>query len=270
MKNKDFNKISHVVRKKILEISYRANVGHVGSAFSIVEMLVALFFAILRINPSKPNSSSRDRLILSKGHAAPALYCVLWQKGILSNRTLQTYCQSGSLLEEHPKHLVSGIEVSTGSLGHGLSIGAGMALALKLQKSKNKVFVLLSDAECDEGEVWQAALVSAHHRLNNLYVFLDYNKVQAMGTTYEVLNLEPLADKWRSFGWEVLEADGHKVDEIIKRFTTVKSQTKPKIIICHTIRGKGVTFMEHRIQWHYKNPNKEEYEKAIKELNNNL
>lgn len=264
--NKELIKIANKVRKEILIMSYKSQVGHVGSAFSIVEILVMLYFRILRVNPFSPKMPKRDRFILSKGHAAPALYAVLKEKGFLSKSELATYCQNGGILEEHPSHKVNGIEVSTGSLGHGMPIGIGMALAAKIKKSPSKVFILLSDAECDEGETWEAILSAAHHKLNNLIVFLDYNKVQALGKKKDILNIEPLARKWEVFGWSVEEADGHDFSSLQNAYLKVIETGSPKVIICHTVRGKGVSFMEHVTKWHYLNPSWYQLKKALKEL----
>ena len=258
-------KLAKEVRRKIVKISHTANVGHVGSAFSIVEILVALYFGIMKIDKKTIKDEKRDRFVLSKGHAAPALYAVLHEKGLLTEKNLADYCCDNSIFEEHPKHHVEAIEVSTGSLGHGLSIGAGLAMGGKLKKHKSNIFVLMSDAECDEWEVWEAALFAGHHKLNNLFLYLDYNKVQALGTTEDVLNLEPLAQKWQAFGWNTVEVDGHDTDAIILAWMNNNANICPTIFICHTIRGKGVSFMEHVIDWHYKNPDEEDLEKALNE-----
>jgi len=264
--DKELGKIATKVRKEILMMSYKAQVGHVGSSFSIVEILIELYFRILRVNPIHPNMAYRDRFILSKGHAAPALYAVLKEKGFLSQRELNLYCCDGGVLEEHPNHRVKGIEISTGSLGHGLSIGIGMALAAKLKKSTFKVFVLLSDAECDEGQTWEAILSAAHFNLDNLIVYLDYNKVQALGKKKDVLNIEPLTNKWETFGWSVAEADGHDFKSLHNAYLSILQTGNPKVVICHTVRGKGVSFMEHVTQWHYLNPTKQHVKKALREL----
>lgn len=266
MKKEKLRKIAKDVRKTILKISYDAQVGHVGSALSVVDILVALYFNILKTNPQHPTHPSRDRFILSKGHAAPALYAVLYKKGYLTKKTLQQYCRDGGLLEEHPTHNVSGIEVSTGSLGHGLSIGTGMALSAKIQDKSHRVFVLISDAELDEGETWSAVLSAAHYSLDNLFVLIDYNKVQALGKVAEILNVEPLAEKFQAFGWNVIEVDGHNISMIIGTVQKTTQYNRPTVIICHTIRGKGVSFMEHAIQWHYLSPSREHFDKALKEL----
>lgn len=267
MKDDDkYLKLARSARQKIINMSYQAKVGHVGSAFSIVEILVALYFGIMKIDKKTIKDEKRDRFVLSKGHAAPALYAVLHEKGLLTDANLADYCGDNSIFEEHPKHHIEAIEVSTGSLGHGASIGAGLAMGGKLKKHKSNIFVLMSDAECDEGEVWEAALFAGHHKLNNLFVFLDYNKVQAMGTTKDVLDLEPLAQKWQAFGWNTVEVDGHNTREIISAWIINNHHNSPTIFICHTIRGKGVSFMEHVIDWHYRNPDDEDLKKALKEL----
>lgn len=260
-------KIVAKIRKLILEISYKSQVGHIGSGLSIVEILVVLYFLILKLNPKNPHWEKRDRFILSKGHAVSALYSVLALKNFFPKKTLYTYCKNNGLLGIHPEHNIPGIELTTGSLGHGLPVGVGMALAAKIDGKEHKIFILISDAECDEGEVWQAAMIANHHKLNNLIVIIDYNKVQALGTTKEVLNLEPLADKWASFGWEVIEADGHNIEKLYQIFSKVyKVQTKPTVVIAHTIRGKGVSFMEHKLEWHYLTTTEEQYRQAIKEI----
>lgn len=266
-KTTDFRKIATEIRKDILKISYDAKVGHVGSAFSIVEILVALYYKVLAITPKNAKSPQRDRFILSKGHAAPALYAILYRQGFINKKTFTSYCQNGGLLEEHPTRDIKGIEAATGSLGHGLSLGIGMALSGKIQKKNYRVFVLLSDAECDEGETWEAILSAAHFKLNNLFVLLDYNKVQAFGKIKDVLNLEPLTAKWNASNWNVIEVDGHNTQEIINACNKKNLLPKPTIIICHTIRGKGVSFMEHTIDWHYLTPTDKHLKDALNELN---
>lgn len=255
------------VKKLILDISHKAQVGHIGSALSIADILTILYFSTLNIDPKNPKNAFRDRFILSKGHAVPALWAVLALKGFFSYKKLFSYCQNNGYLGEHPEHTVKGVELTTGSLGHGLSVGIGFALAARMNKFKNKTYVLISDAECNEGEVWQAAITAAHHKLSNLVTIIDYNKVQALGTTKEVLDLEPLADKWLAFGWNVFETDGHNIPSLLKIFSKdLKTQTKPSVIIAHTVRGKGVSYMEHKLEWHYLTVNQEQYKQAIKQL----
>jgi len=264
--NKSFKRLSHDIRNTILDISWEAHVGHVGSAFSIVEILTSLYFGILKEKSNTRAWKTSDIFVLSKGHAAPALYATLYERGLISKKDLFSYCQNGSLFEEHPNHLIPSIEVSTGSLGHGLSIGVGYALATRITKKKKNVAVLISDAECNEGEMWEAALSAAHHKLNNLYVFMDYNKTQAFGTTQDVLGLEPLRQKWEAFGFTVYDVDGHNPQSIIKSFQTHITNNTPVLFICHTVRGKGVSFMEHHIDWHYLDPTEEQVKASRIEL----
>lgn len=261
-------KFSKTLKKLVLDISYRAQVGHIGSALSIADILSVLYLDVLKLFPSTPHHPQRDRFILSKGHAVVALYSALYLKGFFSQKTLKKYCQDGSLLGEHPEYGVPGVELSTGSLGHGLSVGSGMAMAAKLDHSIYKTFVLISDAELNEGQVWEAAAFASHHQLDNLTAVIDNNKVQAFGSTRDVLNMEPVKDKWRAFGWEVDEVNGHDLKELQRIFHQPQKRLKPKAVIAHTIRGKGISFMEHVIDWHYLTLNKTQYQQAIKEINN--
>lgn len=254
------------VKRLILKISHDAHIGHIGSALSISDILTVLYFSVMNINPKKPKDKKRDRFILSKGHAVSALYSILYLKGFITKKDLNSYCKNGGILGEHPEHLVSGVEFTTGSLGHGLSAGLGMALAAKMDSQKNKIYVLVSDAECNEGEIWQAAASASHHKLNNLIAIIDHNKVQALGTTSEVLNMEPFAQKWLSFGWKVIEVDGHNLESLYHTFKLTQSSNQPTVIIANTIRGKGVSFMEHKLEWHYLSTTKEEYTIALKEI----
>jgi len=264
----EYSQISKGIRKKILRMTYESQTAHIGSSLSCADILTVLYFKILKIDPDNSLSENRDRFILSKGHAAAALYAALSQRGFFPEETLENYCKDGGKLPGHStKGCVPGVEVSTGSLGHGLSMGAGMALAAKHDKKDYKTFVLMSDGECEEGSTWEAALFSAHHKLDNLIGIIDYNKLQAFGRTSEILNLEPLGKKWESFGWEVKEADGHNFSEIEKILSEIPFQKeKPSLMIAHTIKGKGISFMEDKLEWHYKNLNEEEYKSALQEL----
>lgn len=264
----DYSQISKQSRKKILKMIFDSQSSHIGSALSCVDILTVLYFKILSIDPKNPLAENRDRFILSKGHAASALYATLAQRQFFPEKILDTYCLNGGELPGHSTmNCVPGVEVSTGSLGHGLSIGTGIALAGKRDNKNYKVFVLISDGECQEGSVWEAAMFSSHHKLDNLITIIDYNKLQAFGRTNDVINLEPLKDKWISFGWQVQEIDGHNFNEIEKVCEKLPfEKNKPSIIIAHTIKGKGISFMENKLEWHYKSPNKEEYNLAIKEL----
>ncbi|MBI4776148.1 MAG: transketolase [Deltaproteobacteria bacterium] len=253
------------LRELIVEQCKLSNVGHIGSALSVVEIMSVLYSHILRIKSFADND--RDRFILSKGHAAITLYAILYMIGSISIDELRRYCSDESMLGVHPDHVLESIDFSTGSLGHGLSYGVGSALAARLQGSSRRAFVLISDAECNEGSVWEAALFAAHHKLSNLITIVDYNGQQAFGYTDEVLSLMPICDKWRAFGWRVEEVDGHSTEELIHCFERIEEiQDRPKIIIAHTISGKGVSYMEGLIKWHYWPMSDNEFDIAKKEL----
>lgn len=263
-----YKSIAKKTRRAILDMIYRTKSPHIGSSFSMVEILIALYFKILFINPEKPNDPNRDRFILSKGHGCPALYAALAQRGFLSEDILDRFAIDGGSLEQHPtRDISSGIEISSGSLGHGLSLGAGMAIAAKYDRKSFRVFTFLGDGELDEGSNWEAIMFAAHHKLDNLVAIVDYNRLQILGRTSEVLNLEPLADKWRSFGWVVREIDGHDFRQIIEALENIPYlPQKPSVVVAHTIKGKGVSFMEDERCWHDKYPDETEYKKALAEL----
>jgi len=265
---KKYYRIATNIRKNIVKMHAKSNSSHIGSALSCVDILTVLYFHILKIRHTNPPDEHRDRVILSKGHAISALYATLAERGLFDKSILENYCADGSLLPGHStKGCIPGVEVSTGSLGHGLPIGVGMAVASKHDNLKSRIFIVLSDGECDEGSIWEAALFATHHKLDNLIAIVDYNKIQAFGLTKEVLNLEPFVDKWKAFGWEVREIDGHNFGEIIAALKKVPSRkNKPSVIIAHTVKGKGISFMENKLLWHYKSPNKEELEAALQEL----
>lgn len=264
----DLESIVKELRKKVLIMCYHAGGGHVAPSFSCIEILVALYFKILKIDANNYNDD-RDRFILSKGHASALLYAILAEKGFIDKNILNTFCQKDSILGGHPeKHLVHGVEMSTGSLGHGLSYGAGIALAGKINKKSYRVFALLSDGECQEGSVWEAALFASHHKLDHLIAIVDHNKLQSLDKVDNILTLNPFVEKWQSFGWEVREINGHNMKEIIDVLEKIPfSKNKPSVVIAHTIKGKGVSFMENNPIWHYRIPHtKEEWEIACKEL----
>ena len=259
------------VRRDILSMAHRAKSAHVGSGLSIADLLAVLYGGILRVDPQRPDWCDRDRFILSKGHAAAAIYAVLAERGFFPRKWLDSFCQDGSRLAGHvTHHHVPGVEVSTGSLGHGLGIACGMSLAAKRGGRGHRVFVLLSDGECDEGSTWEAALFAPHHHLDNLVALVDYNKIQSFGTVREVLDLEPLSEKWRTFGWSVCEMDGHDHRQIEKVLSDIPAQLgRPTCVIAHTVKGKGVSFMENKLAWHYKAPNAEQLHQALAELEAN-
>jgi len=264
----DYNEISNNIRKKILKMIFTSQASHIGSALSCVDILTVLYFKILAIDPKNPWLENRDRFILSKGHAVAALYATLAERGFFNKKLLKSYCANGSNLPGHAsRNCVAGVEVSTGSLGHGLAIANGIALAGKRDKKNYRVFVLLSDGECDEGSTWEAILFAGHHKLDNLVAIVDYNKWQAFGRTNEVLNLEPFTKKWKDFGWSAKEINGHNFQEIFKSLGKIPFQkNKPSVLIAHTIKAKGLSFMEDKLESHYRSPSEEEYKKAIKEL----
>jgi len=246
---------------------HKANASHIGSCFSTVDILNVLYSGIIRVTPNSIHSSQRDRFIMSKGHAAAAVYATLCETGFLDINWLVRYCQNEAPLGGHITANVPGVEVSTGSLGHGLSIGCGMAIDGRSEYRQYRVFVLMSDGECDEGSVWEAALFAPYHNLENLTIIIDYNKIQSFDRVENVLELEPFADKWKSFGWAVREIDGHNLQDIKKTLENVPFEKgKPSCIIAHTTKGKGVSFMENKVEWHYKSPTKEQLEMSLKEL----
>jgi len=249
----------------VLAMVHRVNASHVGSCFSVADMLAVLYGAILRVEPARPDHPLRDRLVVSKGHAAAAIYAVLAECGFFDRTQLDSFCANGSPLTGHVSHLVPGVEFSTGSLGHGLSLAGGMALAARIDEAPWRSFAVLSDGECDEGSVWEAALFAGHHRLNGLTALIDCNGIQSFGRISEVLDLEPFADKWRSFGWDAREVDGHDHDAL-RAVLSDPPGDAPRVLLCRTIKGKGVRFMEDQLTWHYKSPNREQLTEALAEL----
>ena len=243
------------LRRVIVRILQKARRGHVGAAYSLIEILRVLYDDVLRFNPQNPKWKDRDRCILSKGHGCLALYALLADKGFFADSELEKFCTADGILGGHPDAgKVPGVEASTGALGHGLPIGLGMALHLRMVKSDARVFVILGDGECNEGSVWEAAMCAGKHGLTNLTAMVDYNKHQSYASTKEVQDLEPFADKWRSFGFAVREVDGHDVEALRATLRATPFATdKPSAIICHTIKGKGVSFAENNMKWHHKN-----------------
>jgi transketolase len=253
------------LRKLIVRAIAGGRRGHIGSAFSLVEILRVLYDDVIRYDAKSPAWPQRDRCILSKGHGCLALYAVLVDKGFFPASELEKFCKADGILGGHPEaHKVPGVEASTGSLGHGLAIGVGMALNARIEKSDYRVFVIVSDGESQEGSTWEAVLCAAKHKLAHLTVLVDYNKQQSYGTIAEVLNLEPFADKWRSFGFAVTEVNGHNVEELraALRKTPLDPQ-KPSVIICHTVKGKGISFCEGNLSWHHKTKVSDEEVKAL-------
>lgn len=252
------------IRQHALRMTSVGRSSHVASCLSIADILAVLYGEVLKHDPVDPSWPLRDRVVLSKGHAGAAMYATLAEVGYFPTDRLASHCANGSFLSGHVTHVgVPGVELSTGSLGHGLSVGAGMALhAVRRQKSF-RVFVVMSDGECDEGSVWEAAMFAAHHRLHPLVALIDYNKMQSLATTTATLDLEPFSDKWRAFGWDVEEIDGHDHDDLRRALTTRAADYRPRCLIAHTIKGKGVHFMENSILWHYRSPSPEELDAAM-------
>ncbi len=248
------------IRRIVLEQSRRAQVGHIGSCLSVADILATLFRSVLR-----GRDADRDRFVLSKGHAALALYAALHLQGRLTEAELDTFLQDGSLLGVHPDHRVEGIDFSTGSLGYGLSLGAGAALAALRQASSRRVFVLLSDAELNEGAVWEAAMFAAHHRLGNLTAIVDDNRQQALAPAAEVLDLQPLEDRWRAFGWQAERVDGHD-EAALELALAATNEARPRVLLADTIAGKGVSFMERQVAWHYLPMDEAQYAQAMTEI----
>lgn len=264
------------IRRTVLVESKRLNVGHIGSCLCVVDILSALYGRVLKV--TAPEDADRDRFVLSKGHAALALYAALHLRGWLTHEQLQTFCGDATLLGVHPEHNLRGVDFSTGSLGQGLSMATGAALAARLQGSSRRVFCLLSDGECNEGAVWEAVMFAAQHRLGNLTAIVDFNGQQAFGPLAEILDQKNAAERWRAFGWEVHEVDGHDVEDLTARLQAQSQQGAPRVLIARTVFGKGVSFMEeglarsqthiqpNRINWHYLPMSDSEFEQAIKEV----
>ena len=262
----NYKKIANDARKKVLEMVHLAGASHIGSNFSCIDVLAVLF---TKLNLDKDLKNDRDRFLLSKGWAAASLYYFLSEKGVIPKEDLETYCKPGSKYIGLAEPDIRGVEVAGGAMGHGFPMALGMALGAKLSEEKWKTYVLISDGELDCGTTWESAALASQHKLNNLTVIIDCNDFQAMGGTKEVLNMEPLADKWRAFNWEVLEINGHNYKQIEKAIDSSLSskRKKPMVIIARTIKGKGVSFFEKKLEWHYKNIDENNYIKALKELN---
>jgi transketolase len=264
----DLRVLARRTRADVLRMTHRARSSHVGSSFSMIELLLVLYWRILQVDPTRPNWKDRDRFVLSKGHACAGLYAILAERGFFPRSWLETFYQNGSPLAGHVTHThVPGVDASTGSLGHGLPIAGGMALAGKRDARAYHVFALLSDGECDEGSTWEAILFAGHHKLDNLIAIVDYNKIQSIGRVAEVLDLEPFADKWKSCRWSVREIDGHNLEQIDDTLSAVPFEPgRPSCVIAHTVKGKGVSFMEDKLLWHYRPPSEEELVCALAEL----
>ena len=261
--------LAWLIRRHGLEMTHISRGSHIGAIFSVAEIMAVLYARILHVDPADPKMPDRDRLILGKGHAGASVYAALAERGFFPVEELGTHYANGSRLSGHVSHKgIPGVEFSTGSLGHGLAVAAGMALAAKMDKKPYHVFAVLGDGECDEGSVWEAALQAHQYRLDNLIAVVDHNRMQSLDYCENTLALEPFADKWRAFGWKAVEVDGHDTDALEKALTDAKNDRcgQPHVIIAVTTKGKGVSFMENNILWHYRTPQGEEYDAALKEL----
>jgi transketolase len=258
--------LARASRAEILKMTHRAGASHVGSALSVVDILAVLYESVAKISPTSVNSSDRDCVILSKGHACTALYSVLALKGFFPLNWLERYCADGSELSGHVTSAYTpGVELSTGSLGHGLPYGLGIQMSRKRSGISGRTFVIMSDGECDEGTTWESALIASHHEIDSLVVIVDRNGIQSMGSTEETLALEPFQSKWESFGWEVHTLDGHDHDSIFSALS-LPSTGKPTCIIANTVKGKGVDYMENQVLWHYRPPNEKDLENALNQI----
>jgi len=264
----ELKEMAKKLRRHVITMTATAGSGHPGGSLSAADIITALYFKVMRHNPENAQWPDRDRFILSKGHAAPILYAALAESGYFPVEELATLRKLGSRLQGHSdRNLTPGVEMSAGSLGMGLSYGIGVALAARLDRRVYRTYALLGDGECDEGETWEGALSAAHFRMDNLTAIVDYNRIQLSGWTKDIMNLEPLSQKWQAFGWHTIDIDGHDFNQILAAFQEAERiKSKPTVIIAHTIKGKGVSFMENNVNFHGKAPTLEEAEKALKEL----
>jgi Transketolase, N-terminal subunit len=254
-------------RKRLLEVIYKAKGGHIGGGLSALNMLTALYFHTLNVNPKAPKMENRDRFLLSKGHCVEALYCVLEEKGFITPELLDTYGDYNTLLAGHPTIKVPGIEVNTGALGHGLAVGVGLAIAAKMDKKTYKTFVMMGDGEQGEGSIYEAAMSGSHYKLDNLVAIIDRNGLQISDTTENVMSLESITDRWTAFGWDVKEVDGDNMQNIVTALDNIDFENnKPHLLISKTTKGRGISFMENALKWHHGVPKEEEYQRALKEL----
>jgi len=259
--------LAEEIRKCLLQIVYSAKAGHIGGSLSSVDVETALYFHIMNVDPSNPLDPDRDRFILSKGHSVEAYYAVLAAKGFVSQELLDTYGHFGSKLAGHPTKKVPGIELNSGALGHGLSVGVGLAIAAHMDKKSFKTFVLMGDGEQGEGSIYEAAMSASHYKLGNLVAIIDRNTLQISGLTEEVMSLEPMRERWEAFGWQVFDVAGNDMEDLVKTFDAFDySSEKPKLIISHTIKGNGISYMEKVAKWHHSVPDEAQYQLALQEI----
>ena len=271
MQTKDLILKSEICRKRLIEIIVKAKAGHTGGDLSCLNVLTALYFDVMRVDASRPDDPERDRFILSKGHCVEALYTVLEAKGFIKEGVLDTLGQFGSVLSGHPTNEIPGIEVNTGALGHGLSIGVGMAIAAKMDKKDYRTFVLMGDGEQGEGSIYEAAMAGNQYHLDNLVAVIDRNHLQISGDTEDVMAIDSIRDRWTAFGWDVMDMNGDDMADIVRTFQTIDYGChKPHLIISHTTKGKGVSYMENVAKWHHGVPTQEQFEQALKEINERI
>lgn len=277
VKKEEINKLEYTaakIRKRLLEVVYSAKAGHIGGGLSSINMLTALYFHTLNVDPNNPRKENRDRFIMSKGHCVEALYCTLEARGFITPELLNTYGQYDSPLAGHPTVKTPGVEVNTGALGHGLSIGVGLSIAAKMDKKDYKTFVLMGDGEQGEGSIYEAAMSASHYKLDNLVAIIDRNGLQISDKTENVMSLEPIAERWSAFGWEVIEVNGDDISSIVEVLDNVNfNNNKPLLIISKTTKGRGISCMENILKWHHGVPTQDEYDKSMAELDasiNNL
>ena len=268
MSPSDIRELARRIRIHALRMTSKGGSSHIGAVFSMADIIAALYGGVLQVDPDQPKKPDRDRFILSKGHAGAGIYAALAERGFFPVEWLDEHYRDGSRLSGHVSHKgMPGVELSTGSLGHGLSVAAGMSYAASLSDAKHRVFCLMSDGECDEGSVWEAVLFAAHHKLTNLVAIIDYNKIQSLARVEDTIALEPFADKWRAFGWGAVEVDGHDHAALIAALSKIPAVNgRPTCVIAHTTKGKGVSFMEDSVLWHYRTARDEEFAAALNEL----
>jgi len=257
--------LANRIKLKVWNMAYKAKASHMGGNFSVADAIAVLYHDIAKVDPQNPKDENRDRIILSKGHCCAVMYAVLAEYGFFNEKDLDTFGENGSIFSCHISCKVPGVEFSSGSLGHGAAVAAGIALNGKIKNKDYKVFAIVGDGECNEGSIWEMIMFAGHNKLSNFTVIVDSNKMQAMGETNDIVNLDPMSEKWRSFGWYAIDVDGHNHNELRNAFNEC-TNGKPKVIISHTIKGHGISFMENNLWWHYQIPFGDYYEKAVKEL----
>lgn len=270
-KKEDLSIRAEKIRRRVIEIIYSGKAGHIGGSLSSVEIETILYFHVMNVDPGNPQKENRDRFVLSKGHSAEALYATLEAKGFFPKGMLDTYGKHQSVFAGHPTKKIPGVELNSGALGHGLSVAVGMSIANKMDKKSCKTFVLMGDGEQGEGSIYEAAMSAGHYKLDNLVAIIDRNHLQISGTTEEVMSLEPMRERWEAFGWEVYDINGNSISELMNTFDNLAyNNKKPKLIIAKTVKGNGVSYMENFLQWHHGVPTAEQYEQALKEIDERI